>query len=368
MMATERALSFIHLGSKSMAAQPSIRFSVIGINHPHIYGQANLLLRAGAELVAFYATEPDLIAEFAKAYPQACLAHSAEEILEDTSIQLIASAAIPDERAPLGIRAMRHGKDYMSDKPGFVSLEQLAEARHVQAETGRIYSIDYSERLEVPAAAKAGELVQAGAIGRVVQTIGLGPHRTRPHTRPDWFFRPERYGGIITDIGSHQVDQFLYYTGSTQAEVVASQVGNFKYPEHPDFQDFGDLTLCGDGGTGYIRIDWYTPDGLEAWGDGRLFILGTDGYIELRKYVDIAGREGGNHLFLVDHKGVQHIDCWNVRLPYGPRLIDDVINRTETAMSQKHCFLASELALKAQAQAARLGNLSRGKSTEEETG
>lgn len=337
-----------------MPAEPTIRFGVIGIDHPHIYGQSNLLLRAGAELVSFYATEP---AQFSDTYPQARLASCAEEILEDESISLIVSAAIPDERAPLGIRAMQHGKDYMSDKPGFVSLEQLAEVRRVQAETGRIYSIDYSERLDVPAAVKAGELVHAGAIGKVVQTLGMGPHRTRLHTRPDWFFHPERYGGIITDIGSHQVDQFLFYTGSTEAEVVASQVGNFKHPDYPEFEDFGDLTLRGNGGTGYIRVDWYTPDGLDTWGDGRLFILGTEGYIELRKYTDIAGRPGDNHLFLVDHHGIQHIDCRAVSLPYGPQLLYDIVHRTETAMSQAHCFLASELALKAQAQAARLGHL-----------
>jgi predicted dehydrogenase len=340
-----------------MPTRPKVRFGVIGINHPHIYGQTNLLLNAGAELVSFYATEPDLAAGFVQTYPQARQALSAEEILEDESIHLIASAAIPDERAPLGIRAMQHGKDYMSDKPGFVSLAQLEKARQVQAETGRIYSIDYSERLEVPAAVKAGELVQAGAIGKVVQTIGLGPHRTRIHTRPDWFFDPERYGGIITDIGSHQADQFLFYTGSTEAEVVSSQVGNFKYPQHPQFEDFGDLTLRGNGGTGYIRIDWYTPDGLDTWGDGRLFILGTEGYIELRKYTDLAGRTGGNHLFLVDQQGTQYIDCKQVALPYGPQLVHDIIHRTETVMPQVHCFLASELALKAQAQATRLGCL-----------
>jgi predicted dehydrogenase len=340
-----------------MAALPKPKFGVIGINHSHIYGQSNLLLNAGAELVSFFATEPALITKFAQTYPQARLASSAEEILEDESIALIASAAIPDERAPLGIRVMQHGKDYMSDKPGFVSLEQLEEVRQVQAETGRIYSIDYSERLDVPAAVKAGELVHAGAIGEVVQTIGLGPHRMRIPTRPNWFFHPARYGGIITDIGSHQVDQFLFYTGSTEAEVVSSQVGNFKYPEYPEFEDFGDLTLRGNGGTGYIRIDWYTPDGLDTWGDGRLVILGTEGYIELRKYTDIAGRSGGNHLFLVDQHGVQYMDCKDEPLPYGSQLIHDIFHRTETAMSQAHCFLASELALKAQAQATRLGNL-----------
>jgi predicted dehydrogenase len=340
-----------------MSAHPPIRFGVIGTNHNHIYGQTNLLLKAGAELVSFFAKEPDLSAQFSSAYPQARQAQSAEEVLEDESIHLIVSAAIPDERAPLGIQAMRHGKDFMSDKPGFVSLEQLEDVRRVQAGTGRIFSIDFSERLDVPSAVKAGELVQAGVIGKVVQTIGMGPHRARMDTRPDWFFTTKRYGGIITDIGSHQADQFLFYTGSTEAEVVSAQVGNFKYPQYPEFEDFGDVTLRGNGGTGYIRIDWYTPDGLDTWGDGRLFILGTEGYIELRKYADITGRPGGNHLFLVDHHGMQYINCQDADLPYGRQLIHDIIHRTETAMPQAHCFLASELAIKAQTMAARLGAL-----------
>lgn len=340
----------------------SIRFAAIGLNHGHIYGQTNLLLSAGAELVAFHAPEDDLAAQYAQAFPQARRVADQRAILEDPSIQLVISAAIPDERAPLGVAVMRHGKDYMADKPGVTSLEQLAEVRQVQAETGRIYSICFSERFENRATVRAGQLVAAGAIGRVVQTIGLGPHRANMPSRPAWFLTPSRYGGILTDIASHQADQFLFFTGATSAEVVAAQVGNFRYTETPAFEDFGDLMLRGraaDGAeaTGYVRVDWYTPDGLSTWGDGRLTILGTEGYIELRKYVDIAGREGGSHLFLVDQQGTRYIDCADTVLPYGSQLISDILNRTETAMSQAHCFLATELVLLAQARAARLGNL-----------
>lgn len=209
----------------------------------------------------------------------------------------------------------------------------------------------YSERLENRATVKAGELVKAGAIGKVIQTIGMGPHRMNPKTRPEWFFHKEQFGGIICDIGSHQFDQFLYFTNSTQAEIVASQVGNTHYPQYPDFEDFGDVMLRGNGGMGYIRVDWFTPDGLKTWGDGRLTILGTDGFIEIRKNIDIGGREGGNHLFLTDHKETRYIDCTQQELPYGRQLVDDVLNRTETAMPQTHCLLAAELSIKAQKQA-----------------
>ena len=328
-----------------------IKFAVIGMNHNHIYSQVEAVIRGGGQLVAYYAKETDLTTAFGKKYPEAKLAGSEKEILNDKSIQLVLSSAIPDERAPIGIRVMQSGKDYMADKPGITSLEQLSQVRKVQKETGRIYSIMYSERLENRATVKAGELVKSGAIGKVIQTIGLGPHRMSSNSRPEWFFDAKRYGGVICDIASHQFDQFLFFTGSTKAEVVASQVGNVNHPQYPKFEDFGDCMIRGNGGAGYIRVDWFTPDGLKSWGDGRLTILGTEGFIEIRKNVDIAGRDGGNHLFLVTQKETQYVDCSKEPLPYGKQLVDDVLNRTETAMSQEHCFLATELSLKAQKQA-----------------
>ena len=332
----------------------SIKFAVIGLDHAHIMGITAAVIRGGGELAAFYSTLPREIAGFQKIYPQARLAKSEEEILNDTSIQLVASASIPNLRAPLGIRVMKHGKDYLSDKPAITTLQQLAEVRKVSAATGRMFAIMYSERLEVRAAVEAGYLVMAGAIGKVVQTLNIAPHQVNAPSRPDWFWDPAQYGGILCDIGSHQADQFVYYTGSTTAAVTASQIANVNHPDHPEFQDFGDMMLQGNGGAGYVRVDWFTPDGLGMWGDGRLFILGTEGYIELRKYLDIAGRPGGNHLFIVDKKQTRYMDCSNVVLPFGPQFVADIVNRTHTAQNQQQALLAAELVLKAQKNAKRL--------------
>lgn len=366
MMLSPLAGNFTDIGP-SLAEEPvitpaKIKFAVININHPHIYGMTEAIKRGGGELVALYAKEPDLVSAFLKSYPDARLAKNEDEILQDPTIHLVLSSGIPDERAPLGIRVMQHGKDYLTDKPGIISLKQLAEVKKVQKETKRIYSIMYSERLENKGTGKASQLVKAGAIGQVIQTINLAPHRinngigkTGLAVRPDWFWDKKRFGGILTDIGSHQFDQYLYFTNSTEAEVVSSQVGNLHHPEKPLFEDFGDVMLRGNGGLGYIRVDWFTPDGLDSWGDGRLTILGTEGYIEVRKNTDIlSGNKGGNHLYLVNKKEMLHLDCNNEILPFGPLFVDDVLNRTETAMSQAHCFLATELALKAQKKAVTL--------------
>ncbi|MGA3020311.1 MAG: Gfo/Idh/MocA family oxidoreductase [Bryobacteraceae bacterium] len=326
----------------------SIQFAVIGLDHNHILGMTDAVRRGGGQLAAVYSTNAPALADFQKRYPDVKVAASEDEILSNPSIQLVASAAIPDLRAPLGVRVMRHGKDYLSDKPGVTTLEQLAEVRRAVTETGRMFAIMYSERLEVKAAVQAGELVKAGAIGRVVQTVNLAPHQVNEKSRPDWFWDPARYGGILCDIGSHQADQFVYYTGSTVADVTASQVANVNWPRHPKFQDFGDMMLHGNGGMGYVRVDWFTPDGLGVWGDGRLFILGTEGYIELRKYADIAGRPGGNHLFLVDRKQATYMNCNQVELPFGPQFVGDIVNRTHVAQNQEQALLATELVLKAQ--------------------
>ncbi len=335
----------------------TIKFAVCGISHDHIHGMIGAVERGGGVFVGYFGAEPDKLATFKQRYPGAKRYGSEKEILDDSSLQLVLSSTIPNERAPLGVRVMKSGKDYLSDKPGATTLEQIADIRKTIAETKRIYAILYSELLEVKAAVKAGDLVQAGAIGRVIQTINIAPHQIQQHgtgdnggagARPEWFWHPEQNGGILCDIGSHQVDQFLFYTGSKKAEIVESQIANVNHPKHPQFQDFGDMVLRGDRGFGYVRLDWFTPDGLGTWGDGRLFILGTQGYIEVRKYINVAVSKQGNNLFIVDKNQSRYIDCNNVPLPFGPQFVADIVNRTHIAQDQTQCLLAAELVVTAQ--------------------
>jgi len=343
------------------AALPThpIKFAVCGMSHDHIYGMVGAIQRGGGILTAAYGAEPDKVAAFQKKFPDVKMVASEEAILDDPSIQLVLSSTIPNQRAALGVKVMKRGKDYLSDKPGLTTLEQLAEVRKTIAETKRIYGILYSEMLEVPAAVRAGQLVQAGAIGRVIQTINIAPHQIFQKGgdagggsgRPDWFWEPEKYGGILCDIGSHQVYQFLYFTQSDKAEVGESQIANVSHPDHPKFQDFGDMVLRGNRGFGYVRLDWFTPDGLGTWGDGRLFVLGTKGYIEVRKYTNVGVSKQGNNLFIVVDKSSRYIDCTNVPLPFGPQFVADVVNRTHTAQDQEQALLAAELVVRAQVQA-----------------
>jgi predicted dehydrogenase len=342
----------------------SIRFGVCGMSHDHIHGMVKAVERGGGQLVAAWGAEADKLATFNKRYPNVKLVEDQDTILDDPSVQLVLSSQIASERAGIGVRAMKRGKDFLSDKPGVTTLTDLALIRRTIAETGRIYGILYSERLEVAAAVHAGELIKQGAIGKVIQTINIAPHQIQQGAaggdaggaseRPEWFWNDSQFGGILCDIGSHQVDQFLYYTGSTSAEVVASQVANVHHPNRPHFQDFGDMMLRGNQGFGYVRLDWFTPDGLGTWGDGRLFILGTEGYIEARKYTNVAVSKQGNNLFVVDGKRARFIDCSHGPLPFGRQFVADIANRTHHAQDQEQCLLAAELSIKAQQNATRV--------------
>jgi predicted dehydrogenase len=331
-------------------------FAAVALDHGHIYGQCNGLIEAGATLRKVYDPDPKKVAAFVEKFPQAKPVARVEDILDDPEIKLVAAAAIPCDRGPLGCRVMEAGKDYFCDKTPFTSLDQLDTARETAARTGRKYMVYYSERLHVECAVQAGYLIRGGAIGKVVQVMGLGPHRLAAANRPAWFFERAKYGGILCDIGSHQIEQFLCYAGAHDATVTEAVVGNYANPAYPELEDYGHANLIADNGaTNHFRVDWMTPDGLRMWGDGRTVILGTKGFIELRKYIDITRDTGGDQLFLVNDKGEQHFSlAGQVGFPFFGQLILDCLNRTENAMTQRHAFKAAELCLRAQAQARRI--------------
>ena len=339
--------------------QPVVRpgefvFAAAYLEHGHIYGQTNGLLEAGGELRWVYDPDPAKVAIFQERYPQARVAGSFEQILDDGEVRLVAAAAVPSERGPIGCRVLDAGKDYFTDKAPFTSLDQLAAARAAVARTGRKYMVYYSERLHVECAVFAGELIRRGEIGRVIQVLGMGPHRLTAAGRPAWFFERAKYGGILCDIGSHQIEQFLSFADASDATVLHAAVANYDHPAYPELEDFGEASLVADNGaSNYFRVDWFTPDGLRTWGDGRTFILGTQGYIELRKYIDVAAAAAaGDHLLLVNARGEErHSVSGRVGFPFFGQLILDCLHRTENAMTQRHAIKAAELCLLAQAQA-----------------
>lgn len=335
---------------EKVCAPGEFRFGVIGLDHGHIYAICNGLLEAGAELACVWDPDPDKCLEFVKRYPQAVVAAGEDKILEDGNIQMIASAIRPSKRCGLGIRVMGHNKDYFVDKPGMLTMEEIDQASQACRDTGRKYVVYYGERIHVEGAVFAEQLIRQGKIGRVLQVTILAPHRLNRLVRPDWFFEKQENGGIITDLGSHQIEQFLTYCGAKTARVLHSAVANYGNRDKKDFYDFGEATLLADNGaTCWFRVDWFTPDGLGAWGDGRVFIMGTEGTIEIRKYIDPGTSPKGDHVIWVDRKE-EHREqvTGKVGFVFFGQLIRDCLNRTEHAITQEHIFDTMKVAIEAQ--------------------
>lgn len=329
----------------------TFRVAAMHLDHGHIVAMCQGLEQAGADIAYVHDPDPDKVASFVRTFPDATPVDDPDEVLNANDVNLVATAAVPDRRGPLGVRVMRAGKHYFTDKAPFTERAHLEEARRAVAETGRRFFVYYSERLHSEASVHAGRLVREGAIGDVVQVLGLGPHRLNASSRPDWFFSRARAGGILSDLGCHQVEQFMYFAGSEEATVAYAHAGNLAHPEHPELQDFGEAVLVTPNGVrGYFRVDWLTPDALPTWGDGRLLVVGTEGYLELRKYLDLARASTPDHLYLVTNERYEHVPlAGQVGYPFFGELIRDALDGTETAMTQAHAFKAAELSLEVQA-------------------
>lgn len=353
-MSNANGMTYAPKGKPAPVVKPGeFIFSAAHLDHGHIYGMTNALLEAGGTLKYVYDPDPNKVAQFVKTYPQVQVALSEQQVLDDKETHMICGAHITSERGPFGLRVMGAGKDYFTDKAPFTTMSQLNAAKEMAKATGRKYMVYYGERIHCQAATLAGEMIQAGEIGQVVHVEGFGPHRLMAHARPAWFFEKEKYGGILCDIGSHQIEQYLYFAGEEEARVTYSRIGNYANPDHPELDDFGDCNIVGEKGTtNYFRVDWFTPDGLRTWGDGRTLIIGTKGYIELRKYVNVGtDMEGGDHVYLVNSQKEQYFNADGAGCPFFGQLVLDCLNRTENAMTQHHAFKAAELCLQAQEKA-----------------
>ena len=337
-------------GGSEKVLNGELKFAAAGLDHGHIYAMAQGLLSTGAECKYVWDPDPEKIKIFQQKFPQIKAAKSLEEILSDSEIKLVANAGIPAKRFDMGKKVLLSGKDFFVDKPPFTTLEQLEEAEALVKKTGKKYMPYFAERIHNEAAEKANELIKSGAIGRVLQVLILAPHRLSKSARPEWFFKKGLYGGILCDIGSHQFEQFLEFTGCDEAQIISARAENMANPEFPELQDFGEaLVKTKNGASCYCRVDWFTPDGLPVWGDGRTFILGTKGYIEIRKYIDYS-REGNppQTLYYADNDGVRCLDCRGMGFPFFAKFALDILNRTENAMTQAHAFAAARLCLSAQ--------------------
>ena len=328
------------------------RIALVGADHNHLYEIIDRLVKAGATTVA-HTAEGQFVEHYSR-WQADSQEMTYDEILADDSIDLVITAAVPNRRASIALAAIAAGKHVISDKPGLTTMDQLDEIRAAVADRpGRPWTVLFTERFENRAINEAVRLAQSGAVGPIVHVVGAGPHTMWASRRPDWFWEPEATGGILVDIGSHQVDQFMSITGARAADVsiVSSMVGNAASPDHPAMQDIGSMTLAGGTVVGDHRLDYLTAQGLGTWGDCRLTIVGTEGTIEARANIDVAGLDGAEHLIVVDGDGTRRVDISGVVVDWAEQALADLDDGGERLMTQQHAIDVTDVCLRAQAAA-----------------
>lgn len=327
-----------------------IVFAAVGLAHGHIYGMCHGLIRAGADLGFVYDRDPALVARFQKEFPTVQVANSEEEILKNPAVRLVASADIPARRAPLGVRVMQAGKDFLSDKASCTTLQQLEDIQTACAQTGQKFITYFGESVDSESMTFIYDRLARGMLGRVNSVIISAPHVLNAPSRPAWFFTREDQGGVLIDIGSHQVHQFLKLTGNATASITAARVANLRYPQYAEFDEVGDIMLTGqNGATGFMHISWDFPTGLGTWGDPRLIIEAEKGYIELRKNVNIGVDKQGEHVFLVSEDGTFHESVQGkIGSSFFHRVLWDVVHRTDTALPLEETVTTMKLCIEAQ--------------------
>jgi len=330
---------------------------LVGADHNHLYEIIDRLVKAGASAVAH--TAEGQFVEHYSGWQADSVETSYDDILADDTIDLIVTAAIPNRRASIALAAIEAGKHVISDKPGLTTMDQLDAVRAaVAGRPGRPWTVLFTERFENRAINEAVRLAKSGAVGTVVHVVGAGPHTMWAKRRPDWFWDPDATGGILVDVGSHQVDQFMSITGAVAADVsiVSSMVGNVASADHPAMQDIGSMTLAAGAVVGDHRLDYLTARGLGTWGDCRLMIVGTEGTIEARANVDVAGADGAEHLIVVDADGTRRVDVSGVVVDWAEHALADLADGGERLMTQQHAIDVTDVCLRAQAAAGPWGS------------
>lgn len=336
-----------------MVDERAVGIGVIGIEHLHVFELVDGLLGAGAVAIAHADCDDSLGALYADWQPASQIM-GVEQVLHDDRIDLVVVCGVPSERAAVTCAALHAGKDVLSAKPGVTTAAQLDAVRSAVTASGRRWWVLFSERFANPAVLHAVALARAGAVGDVVAVTGSAPHRLGPDARPEWFFDAERSGGILVDLATHQVDQFLAVTGAdpSQVAVVSAAVGAVKDwgsdERRVGFHDIGELVLAGPGVRGQHRVDFLEPDGFPTWGDTRLMVTGTDGRMEVRIDVHADGGHDPAAVWVTDHVGVRRLRPAS-EPTWARDLLADRVDDGERFMSRHHPFDVAAIVLAAAA-------------------
>ncbi|MFD2671393.1 Gfo/Idh/MocA family protein [Marinicrinis sediminis] len=255
-------------------------FAIIGCQHAHISIFIEEMLALGHVCKGIYERENHRLAEqIARKYDLPIVA-SLEE-LEQESIDLIGCAAINNEKIDIMEWCEQFGKPIMIDKPAVTNRDGLKRLSALisrnQLEIGMLLTERYR-----PSVSTLKRRIAEGRYGTIVHISMRKPHMLRPEDRPDWHFSKEQSGGIINDLFVHDIDLLRWLLADEICEMQAFRSKRI-LPEYPDFYDAAGLQIkMQGGGTAQLYADWHTPESCWTYGDGRIFVTGTEGTAELR--------------------------------------------------------------------------------------
>jgi predicted dehydrogenase len=142
---------------------------------------------------------------------------SIEDLLAHGDVDVVMIATPHHVLAEASIKAIRAGKHVLAEKPIALNDREAAMVQNALAESDVRYLASYSFRY-LPAWQQARELLEAGAVGEIEAIsgrFGCGP------LNKGWIADPATGGGPLLFLGSHLVDQILWYAGDAPVEVYA---------------------------------------------------------------------------------------------------------------------------------------------------
>lgn len=255
------------------------KFAIIGCEHAHIEIFMQEMLALGHESTGIYEPNNTQLAKFFADKYQIPLVNDQMQLLQD--VELVGSSAINNEKIDIIERCEQLGKHIMVDKPAVTNRRDYERLQAVMKRGKIEIGMLLTERFH-PAVYTLKQQIDQGVLGELVSIGMRKPHLLNPSKRPAWFFSKERCGGILIDLLIHDYDLLRWFTGS---DVIQSEgyMAKRTLPEFPDFYDTASVQVLMEGNvTAQLHADWFTPSQSWTWGDGRIFLTGTEGFAELR--------------------------------------------------------------------------------------
>jgi len=243
------------IGQKRAAALRALGHQIVVVNDAAQERATNLARTTGAEI-----------------------AHDWYTLTERPDIDAIVVATSHEWLSPIAIAGVDHGKHVLVEKPAGRNLAEVGAIAAAAVRSSALVKVGYNHRFH-PAIQKAREIVDSGAIGKLMYVRGRYGHGGRVGYEKEWRLHPAiSGGGELLDQGSHLIDLAHWFLG--EFTDVRAMLRTFFWSA--DVEDNCFLTLATSGGqVAFLHATWTEWKNLfsfEIYGHvGKLVIEGLGG-------------------------------------------------------------------------------------------